>query len=66
MCPNCNKKSRCGCGSCRPRYKGRMSPLRPYIPKGDFIKCPYCRVESSCDKWLDKEMEEFNINELNR
>lgn len=55
MCPNCNKKSFCGCKSCKPRK--RMSPIRNQkFVNGDFIKCPYCRVVDHVDEWLNAEI----------
>lgn len=58
MCPNCNRSSLCGCNSCTTRRKGTMPRQRThtYVQGGEMMKCPYCRVTSHPDAWLDQEM----------
>lgn len=62
-CPKCNKKSRCGCKSCKSRVKfpsSRASGLRNHPEhKGiGLIKCPYCRKEFTEDYLMDLEFTE--------
>lgn len=61
-CPKCDKRSTCGCKSCRKRKK--MSKLRVYKLSGDLIGCPYCRTLMHCDSWLDSEAKDYNLKQL--
>lgn len=60
MCPNCNKKSYCGCKSCKSR-KGLLSIRSNKFNNGDFIKCPYCRKNMHIDSWLEEDFKQYEL-----
>lgn len=60
-CINCEKISRCGCGSCKSRNK--YPSIRAYKITGaeiTIIQCPYCRKKYSEDYLLDMEYKTKN------
>lgn len=61
-CPTCNKYSVCFCKSCKKRRN--MPRFRAEKSKGDYIKCPYCKVLIHSDTLLDLEWADRNKSNL--
>jgi hypothetical protein len=53
-CPNCKKESKCGCKSCIER-NGFDEETETFDETGELIICPFCKVGSSENAWLDAE-----------
>ena len=57
-CPNCGKQSKCGCKYCVER-NGFDAETETFDETGELIICPYCKVASHPDHWLDAEMKQI-------
>jgi NMD protein affecting ribosome stability and mRNA decay len=57
-CPNCGKQSKCGCKSCIER-NGFDAETETFDETGELIICPFCKVASHPDHWLDTEVAEM-------
>ena len=59
-CPNCKKKSRCGCNSCKSRVKYPVNRAEKITGHHlGVMQCPYCRQRYTEDFLTDIEWKAY-------